>query len=246
MTKKCSRCKNAPPILGDAYCLACSAWEAIGRELQSSWGSERYRPVVTDLIVATGRQIRALRNLGEGTGQAADRESSRPGRAKAEEVQTEERPTLPRRRSREGVARAVASAPWHTTPKGKARDRREARSEEETEDEEEEAEVYHQPLGGGGHRKPPEPDGPPPGKRRREAGGEHNLEGDRKKRHREEREEYRGRERQDYKRRHRAGRKHQRLGRLQTDPFARVHRKLPSSFLDVLAGDVGVSSLDHL
>ena len=76
--------------------------------------------MVTDLIVATGRQIRALRNLGGAGEQAADHRSSKPEAEKGDRGDREERPTLQRRRTAEGPSRGVLSAPWHTAAKVKA------------------------------------------------------------------------------------------------------------------------------
>jgi hypothetical protein len=59
----CNRCKQGAPHLGDSWCLACSAHEAIAGELRTSWGSPGARLVATDVLTSAVRQIRALRRL---------------------------------------------------------------------------------------------------------------------------------------------------------------------------------------
>ena len=57
----CARCRRVSPSSGDTWCLACSAWEAIGNELSFSWCHPGLRAVATDLVVSAVRQVRALR-----------------------------------------------------------------------------------------------------------------------------------------------------------------------------------------
>eukprot|EP00435_Cladocopium_sp_Y103_P048322 s489_g14.t1 len=52
------------PHLGDSWCLACTAVEAITGELKAGWGAAGTRAVAADLLVSATRQIRALRRLG--------------------------------------------------------------------------------------------------------------------------------------------------------------------------------------
>ena len=64
MSLRCNRCGQEEPHLGDSWCLACSASEAIVGELRSAWGSAGSRSLASDLLVSATRQIRALRRLG--------------------------------------------------------------------------------------------------------------------------------------------------------------------------------------
>ena len=64
MALRCNRCGQDEPHLGDSWCLACSATEAINGELRSGWGNPGSRSVATDILVSATRQLRALRRLG--------------------------------------------------------------------------------------------------------------------------------------------------------------------------------------
>ncbi|CAK9074894.1 unnamed protein product [Durusdinium trenchii] len=57
----CARCRRSAPAGGDTWCLACSAWEALGNELSFAWSHPGLRAVATDLVVSAVRQVRALR-----------------------------------------------------------------------------------------------------------------------------------------------------------------------------------------
>ena len=73
MSLTCNKCKQAPPHLSDSWCLACTAVEALGAELQSHWGSVGARAVCHDVLASAVRHIRSLRRLsvaGAGTGRA--------------------------------------------------------------------------------------------------------------------------------------------------------------------------------
>ena len=64
MSLRCNRCGQEEPHLGDSWCLACSASEAIVGELRSAWGTAGSRSLASDVLVSATRQIRALRRLG--------------------------------------------------------------------------------------------------------------------------------------------------------------------------------------
>ena len=84
MALRCNRCGQEEPHLGDSWCLACSAAEAISGELRSAWGSPGSRSLASDVLVAATRHIRALRRLGiagAGRGRPSVPEGAVPGRA---------------------------------------------------------------------------------------------------------------------------------------------------------------------
>ena len=56
-----AKCRRAAPAAGDAWCLGCSGWEALGSELSFSWSHPGLRAVATDIVVSAVRQVRALR-----------------------------------------------------------------------------------------------------------------------------------------------------------------------------------------
>ena len=78
MSLSCNRCKQAPPHLSDSWCLACTAVEALGAELQANWGQVGARAVAHDLLCSAVRQIRALRRIstaGAGSSRAPVKEA---------------------------------------------------------------------------------------------------------------------------------------------------------------------------
>ena len=84
MALRCNKCGQDSPHLGDSWCLACSALEALTGELRCGWGSPGSRAIATDLITSAVRQVRALRRIGiAGAGRAKARspEAAGPGRA---------------------------------------------------------------------------------------------------------------------------------------------------------------------
>ena len=216
----CNRCRQVTAATGDSWCLTCSAWEALGRELSGHWDHQGCRSVAADLITNCVRQVRALRSLGAGIsrapgGPAPDPPSSAgghraesPRRAKRErEEPVDRRATLPRRRS------------GHRSTKAEPSDA-DLDEEEESEEEDEEGPVSEvKPLYSGRGGRPPEPEGPPPSHREhretRDAG--HGRSGQSKRSDRKHRSEGdRGRSRRRDRGRTRknkrcGGRKHQRL-----------------------------------
>ena len=253
MDRRCNRCRQVPPLVGDAYCLACSAWEATGRELQGTWDNLDYRTIAQDLLVSVARNVRALRNLGGAQALAA---GAKPKTAKKEKEEVpgppEERPALQRKRSSEArITSTSAKRRSEKPPRTKEEvDRGHTSSDPSEEDEEESDEEEplpdhtHRALGKDEHRRPPEPDGPPPSHRRQEH-HRHTVHPWRDKgRQQEDRKDQRS---DKHRRRHRrAGRKHQRLSRLLKDPFLTVHRKLPDAFLDQRSEDLGLAALTQL
>ena len=236
MAQECRRCKQSPALSGDTYCLACSVWEAIGRELQSPWPKVQFRSVVTDILVAGGRQIRALRHLAASEVPSADPASSRIKEEEEARPSGGGRPALERKRSTRGGEEKETYRLLEAKPKAKAE-----KSEEVERRKRKWSEVpdhTHRPLGGErDHRRPPEPDEPPSSQAKRSF--ETGKEAPRSSRTEEK-------ERRNFpwhKKPRRAGRKHQRLSRLATNPSTRVHRKLPPSFLEVRAEDIGKDSL---
>ena len=241
MSGQCNRCKTAPPLPNDSYCLGCSAWEGIGRDLQAPWGDSGCRGLATEFLVAGARHIRALRNLSASWGPSA---GQKPSGQPAKEAQTTvrvrerepERPALERRRPANQESLGVT--PKQNAVKQKPTSSSSSESElceaEESEEEKPVTEHQHQSLNSGGDRRPPEPDGPPPRSSQKRTEGE--RERDRSKRHRQEHHRHRHRDdrhsRKPRKPRHRAGRKHQRLARLGEDPFKNVHRRLPDAFFE--------------
>ena len=258
MASRCNRCKQVPPLTNDTYCLGCSAWEATGRELQSGWDNLAYRTIAVDILVATCRNVRALRNLGAAEHLAAgsrSRATESTQRSSTKQSEREEdrgdraaRPAIQRKRASEDLSTASPK----TRPKREDRSEREERrhsrrkdrfSEDEETDEEEDPDAEHRPLGAGGERKPPEPDGPPPSHRGREAKHRTTVHPwQTKNRHKDtHHSDHRGR----HHRSHRAGRKHQRLARVTKNPFLTVHRRLPAAFLDRKAEDLGLAALEE-
>ena len=233
MPPVCAKCKQAAPVEGDSWCIACSSWEALGRDLCAHWEAQGCRSIASDLVVNCVRQVRALRNLGaglcrstvpapsSGTLQLAEAGERRarsevPGlsaKAKPAAVQPPRREELPRRRSSE------------------ARPVKEEASEVEEDEEDEESEELapspgHRPLVEKGPR-PPEPDHSPLRERRRESGRHEHKDrrGDTRQGRREE-----GPKPKRRRTGHRGGRKHQRLHRLADNPSLLVHRKPSEDF----------------
>ena len=237
----CAKCKSTSPALGDTWCTGCSAWEFLGRELSGSWDSSGARILANDLVVATARQVRALRSLSAGL--VRDTEHSRPaGENRAVRVESspntiDTRETLPRRRSAEGAP-----------PPPVAKEEDEDTLEEQVESEEEEEATPPpsptlRPISGGS-RRPPEPEGPPP-KRHRE---EHSSRGS--GRREPERRDSERHHKSDHKRTrrsgHRGGRRHQRLYRAAQDPNIPLHRKPGAAFWELQSGSVDALELGHL
>ena len=255
MPPPCNRCRQSQAAEGDSWCLACTGWEALGRDLAGTWDSPGCRAVASDLVVSCVRQIRALRNLGAGLSRASslpvagggpplpagrDRGRSAVPAVTAKSVASPRRPSLPRLRTSE-------APPPPTVKSEDTRDEEHQEEESEEEDEAEEDEAAGEVRrSDGGHRRPPEPEGSP----RRRGGTGGGLAGStransRDRRHSREERGQRDRDRTRSGRR-RGGRKHQRLYRCASNPELRVHRKPPNSYWDLGTETQGRQALDRL
>lgn len=153
----CNKCRSAPAAEGDAWCLGCSGWEAIGRELSASWDSSGARLLASDLVINTCRQVRARRSLSAGLVRQPDPPGAGETRASVRRSATsgaDPRSRLPRRRP-------------DSHPDTKHEQESEEEEDFESDDEEEERDKRRRsrtPVrrAKGGDRRPPEPEGPPP------------------------------------------------------------------------------------
>eukprot|EP00435_Cladocopium_sp_Y103_P073689 s120_g44.t1 len=231
---------RCPALEGDQWCLGCSGWEALGRELSGNWDLSGCRVLANDLVINTCRQVRALRSLGAGLAQQENAEraglgrgsSSVPPRADVSRAPVRERSEIPRR-----IPRSPPGPPPQR-PKVERAPQAEESDDEEEEEEEPEEDAVHE--GGDTNRRPPGPDPP-----RREGHSSRRRERSRSagrsradKSHRERRDRHhqssrprRGKNRGGKTRR--AGRKHQRLRRLATNPHLVVHRKASGRLLEL-------------
>ena len=244
----CNKCRSTPAAEGDSWCLGCSCWESIGRELSGSWDSPGARLLASDLVVNCARQIRALRSLTAGLArQEVQRERAGSAAARPRETSREKadhRSSLPRRRSRDAVP---------------AKEEEESLDDEGSESEEEperkrRRERSRTPIrkSHGGDRRPPEPEGPPPGLRSigatlsraetpRESAGRKRSHGSRRESgHRTSgRRKTRGSNR-------RGGRKHKRLYRLALNPTKNIHRGIKGLALELTSLQPGATDLSRL
>ena len=209
--------------------------------------------MVSEILVAGSRQIRALRNLAAAQALSA---GNLPGREEEvaktrvkeepQQRQEDQRSALPRgRKSSASGGQRTEDLAAQPKSRSKKIEKKEplSGSEDTAEESEEEAPVdHHRPLGGGGHRRPPEPDGH----------GDRGQQRDERNRakgwtehpwRRRERSRHRDRRPEERRGRHRAGRKHQRLARCLEDPLKVVHRRLPDSFLEERVEDKGLAAL---
>ena len=225
----CSRCKQVAAVDGDLWCVGCSAWESIGRELAAGWDQAGCRAIASDLALNSARQIRALRSLGAGLVRAPI--------GPAPDTPQKEESRLPLERKRK------------TPPPPLKREASPGELEEDLEEEESEEEVpisHHQPLGEDRHR-PPEPEGPPPGRHHQRESRHSDRAGSSRAHHRSDYHTSRSsRQHQSSRRKgRRAGRKHQRLHRLAEDPTLVVHRKISEGELQLSCLYTGREHLDR-
>jgi len=245
----CNKCRNSPANEGDSWCLGCSCWESIGRELSAGWDSPGARLLASDLVINCARQIRALRSLSAGLARLeGPRDTAGPPAARPREPSRERadhRSSLPRRRSREAVP-----------PK---EEEEESVGEEGSESEEDAERRRRQarsrtPIrkSHGGDRRPPEPDGPPPGLRSigttlsRAEGREDTAGRKRSSTKRHESGHHSTGRRKNRGTTRRGGRKHQRLHRLALDPNKTVHRRLGGPVLELTSSQPGATDLGRL
>ena len=255
MTSKCNKCGQSAPHLGDSWCLACSAVEALGGELRQAWGSAGSRGLATDILTTAVRQVRALRRLGaSGAG-----ESRAP---RAEEAALSGKPARELPLPAVPPSEPLRSASVKAEEKG-PEEENEA-EDEDSESGESEAPALDPPVGSGlkaapkpkadhreeiPRRRPPERE-----YREREADrgrASRDRSRDRRRHHYEQdhlsqrshtdRRDHRWEEphsggdkkkKKNKNKRHRAGKNHQRLYRAEQDPFKRLHYKKPGDFWD--------------
>ena len=235
----CNRCRQGIPSVGDSWCTACTAWEGLGRELAGHWDTSGCRVIAADLVLSCAKQVRALRSLGAGLSRsegpaegtratsAGDSRALRKGPASEAPRSPDRRGSLPRRR---------VEAPPPPPPVAKREEEEEYEYEESGEEEADELDPNHTPLGGGGgDRRPPEPKDPPkePSKRESTAGAGESRARRRSRSRKRSSRHHHTRSRDRDKKKHRAGRKHQRLHRLASNPLLQVHRKPPNDFWEL-------------
>lgn len=244
----CNRCRESRAPPGESWCIACSAWESLGRELAAHWDHAGCKVIASDIVLNCARQVRALRSFGAGLtrapeGAGVSRAStsgiSRTAGTEPKSKAADRRPTLPRHPATRSTDTKKEDSPVD--------EEEEDFVEEEEEEEEEAPESVHRPLPGG-NKRPPEPPFPPPKVRKlsptakdRERRGQrdrdhHRRDSDRRRTHRP------GHRRKANKR---AGRKHQRLYRLAENPLLRVHRKPADDFLKLSYLEEGRTHLDR-
>ena len=260
MSGKCAKCKTCPREGSDSWCLGCSSWESIGRDLCARWdGPAGIRQIANSLAVNCAREIRALRGLGAGLHLAPGPKAG----TKVKEEPIEQRPLA--KGPPPGLSAKAKAAPAEES---------EYSFEEEEESEEEGATLASAvdprpslprsrvprtdaspvgaglPSGAGESRAPVPADfnraGGVKGERRsedrsrersRRRGGDrrrdHSRDHHKEKKSRKEKEDRKEHKQSGDKRRKRkrGGRKHQRLARLATDPHLDHHRKLSDDFL---------------
>ncbi len=242
-----SKCRQVDALEGDTWCLGCSAWEALGRELTGHWSVPGARLLASDLVVSCTRQVRAIRGFSAGLAQRSEA-SSGAGGDRASAGLTTAAKSLPRAPS--GTRKLPTPPP---APPCKAEESYDEDEVEETEGSEEEAGAPGPvaPLGGSGDRRPPEPDHPPSGRHphhpRSTTGAEKTRDSHRRHRAREGRGDHRS---SDQKRRkrpstRRAGRKHKRLHRLVENPLLPVHRLQGDSLWELGSVQYGREALDR-
>lgn len=218
---QCAKCRGAPAAEGDSWCVACSGWEALGRELTAHWDSAGARLIAGDLVVNTTRQVRALRSLAAGLSRelaGAPRASLvRPVRAERDAA------TTSRRSSHAGRS---------PSPHPGAKEEEETGPEEEDEEESEDRTPSPPRRSSGGGKRPPEPPCPPGVKALPPRGRGHSGESKSRGHTRSDRSRSQGR-RGHHRRIRRAGRKHKRLNRLATNPTLVIHRAPGDSFFDL-------------
>ena len=73
MSSVCNKCRRSPPIDGDTWCVGCSAWESLGKELTSTWsGPLGVKTLANEIVLNAVREVRGLRALGAGISRAPE------------------------------------------------------------------------------------------------------------------------------------------------------------------------------
>lgn len=257
MSDRCNKCRVSRRSEGNAWCLGCLSWEALERELTGSWaGPAGLRVIADNLVLGAAREVRALRALGAGLGQA-------PGSGAGSLPSGHRAPGPVKEETTEPLVGATAKK----KPDGEAEDSEEYETEESEEEEPEEKDQLAQPVVAPETDRRPElprrsraPDQAGGRKERIEPPRSSHVERarSRSRRRREdtkdkrrERDSDKRRDRRDpgevdpkrsersahrtggkKKKKKRGGRKHKRLGRLEADPYRAIHRSLDKSFLE--------------
>ena len=258
----CNKCRQEAGHLGDSWCLCCSAVEALSGELRANWGGAGTRRVAADILSSAVRQLRALRRLGiAGAGQGqARREVAGGSRATTPRCEVPEPEHPPRAEAAPGTGEGTVGG-VKEEDKGDPGDLESQEEEEESDEEEAEPRAPaaapkrkaenedRSPVPRRRLQSLPPPPSPPRGDSRGERARERSRRRDRSVERRGERRDRRREETEDDDRRHppeggakkkkkkknkshRAGSKHQRLYRAETNPYQRLHYKPPGSYWD--------------
>ena len=205
-TSTCAKCKKGAAQEGDTWCLGCSALDLAQDQLRLSWHSIAVRVVAEECILSCARLVKAFSNLDRGLA-AQDAAQLRANASTAPKAAPTG--TRPRSRSRGAEERGRAAEPRAPPPPAPlpTGDSYEEYSESEAErDEDREA----------------------PAEVRRAEKAAPARSGDH---HRHSQSGRPG----DYKKKktrlRRGGKKHQRASWGLTDPFRRVHKRLPAETL---------------
>ena len=258
----CNKCRQEAGHLGDSWCLCCSAVEALSGELRANWGGAGTRGVAADILSSAVRQLRALRRLGiAGAGQGqARREVAGGSRATTPRCEVPEPEHPPRAEAAPGTGEGTVGG-VKEEDQGDPGDLESQEEEEESDEEEAEPRAPaaapkrkaenedRSPVPRRRLQSLPPPPSPPRGESRGERARERSRRRDRSVERRGERRDRRREETEDDDRRHppeggakkkkkkknkshRAGSKHQRLYRAETNPYQRLHYKPPGSYWD--------------
>ena len=239
----CTRCRQSEACEGDLWCLPCTGWEALGRDLASHWDHPGSRIIAGDLIVSCVRQVRSLRNLGAGIHRASSADGSRATSAGHRRALTEGSGAHHLSLRETGLKRDLPAPP--PPPAKLVKEESEDEEGEESEETEELLREVHPLTGKKGPGRGPEPDPSlprsshkvaPAFESRRKETSERDRHRDR--RQRSERDRTRSGKR-------RGGRKHQRLHRLGTNPNLVIHRKKGDSFWELQSLASGATALER-
>ena len=225
----CNKCRQCASVEGDSWCLGCSAWEAIGRELSGHWDQGGTRTLANDLVINVCRQVRALRALGAGLSSSGSRSGpAGASRARLDTGAARDAPPPPERERSEIVRRYPRSPSFPPPRKSKVEVEESDEDSDLQEEEEEEAEV-DPPARGATQAQTPR-SGLTTSWRSRSAG---RRRAERTKEEQAPKRTHRSKRHRKAARTRRGGRKHQGLKRLATDPLRRVHRKITPGFLEL-------------
>ena len=250
----CNRCKQGAPLPGDTWCLACSAWEAVGRDLAGHWDCAGSRAVATDLLVNCVRQVRALRNLGAGISRAS---GSRAVADQSRATGSEPSPSTRKEASDHQSSRARSALPRKSSAPPPPKVEKSETEDEGEEEESEESQEEEPPLPGArslpkdwrnqpgeGVERGEKPRSSRHSSHRKESTGRGEGKPGRSGHHREGRHRERDRDRTRSGKR-RGGRKHQRLDRLAHNPELPVHRKQSDKFWELSTEGAGKEVFDR-